>query len=370
MNNESYKETQIVPNDNIQFCRHCGKKIEADSTFCKYCGKKIKTSDVENDNHSLTVFSIFWGKMKFFLEKIKIPKNKFKVNKRKLKRIGIISLIVVGSLILLGGISGLIYYYFDKVKPQNEGKKIYAAEMQEMNSLQEEELLKKCKDIIHYHNVPETGKDWIDGENLRNLSNEAWKRIEKLAEDGNDKAQFFLATKYAGYDYLTYQDWYLGTDYNGYYYNHDIDFEKAAYWYEQAASQGNSSAQNNLGNLYEEGSGVPRNIEKAIYWYECAAKNGNDYGQLNLGDCYRDGIKVKSGSHKETIKTTDYGWHDGEKIREYYDYATMEFVKVYRIDVEDYRTVIPRDIEQAKYWWNKAAAQGNMQAKERLQKIY
>lgn len=26
----------------MMYCKHCGKRIEADSTFCKYCGKKVK----------------------------------------------------------------------------------------------------------------------------------------------------------------------------------------------------------------------------------------------------------------------------------------------------------------------------------------
>ena len=31
-------------NDNIEmmYCKHCGKRIEADSTFCKYCGKRVR----------------------------------------------------------------------------------------------------------------------------------------------------------------------------------------------------------------------------------------------------------------------------------------------------------------------------------------
>ena len=32
--------------------------------------------------------------------------------------------------------------------------------------------------------------------------------------------------------------------------------------------------------------------------------------------------------------------------------------------------LLPKDIEQALFWWKKSAAQGNTYAKERLQKIY
>lgn len=29
-------------NIEMMYCKHCGKRIEADSTFCKYCGKRVK----------------------------------------------------------------------------------------------------------------------------------------------------------------------------------------------------------------------------------------------------------------------------------------------------------------------------------------
>ena len=48
----------------------------------------------------------------------------------------------------------------------------------------------------------------------------------------------------------------------------------------------------------------------------------------------------------------------------------MEFITVYKEDVDDYETLIPQDIETAKYWWQKAAEQGNEYAKELLQKVY
>lgn len=34
----------VIGNENIEmmYCKHCGKRIEADSTFCKYCSKRVK----------------------------------------------------------------------------------------------------------------------------------------------------------------------------------------------------------------------------------------------------------------------------------------------------------------------------------------
>ncbi len=38
INNVQEKE---ISNDNLIFCKYCGKRIEADSLFCKYCGRKL-----------------------------------------------------------------------------------------------------------------------------------------------------------------------------------------------------------------------------------------------------------------------------------------------------------------------------------------
>lgn len=33
--------TNNIDNIEMMYCRHCGKRIEADSAFCKYCGKRL-----------------------------------------------------------------------------------------------------------------------------------------------------------------------------------------------------------------------------------------------------------------------------------------------------------------------------------------
>ena len=46
------------------------------------------------------------------------------------------------------------------------------------------------------------------------------------------------------------------------------DYAKAKMWYEKSAVQGNSSAQNALGNMYLDGKGVKQDYAKAAEWYE------------------------------------------------------------------------------------------------------
>ncbi|MBQ7242789.1 MAG: SEL1-like repeat protein [Bacilli bacterium] len=45
-----------------------------------------------------------------------------------------------------------------------------------------------------------------------------------------------------------------------------------AYWFEQAAMQGDREAQSRLAKCYEQGIGVPRSIETASYWKKKSKK--------------------------------------------------------------------------------------------------
>jgi len=44
---------------------------------------------------------------------------------------------------------------------------------------------------------------------------------------------------------------------------------------QNAAENGNIKAQFNLALLYENGEGIEQNLEKALYWYQKAAENGD-----------------------------------------------------------------------------------------------
>jgi TPR repeat protein len=61
------------------------------------------------------------------------------------------------------------------------------------------------------------------------------------------------------------------------------DSAVAARWLENAALQGNADAENELGDLYERGEGVPKNLRLANDWWEKAALRGSLRAQCNLG---------------------------------------------------------------------------------------
>ena len=53
------------------------------------------------------------------------------------------------------------------------------------------------------------------------------------------------------------------------------DYAKAVEWYRKAADQNEPAAQYSLGLMYDQGTGVQRNLSEATRWYRLAAKNGD-----------------------------------------------------------------------------------------------
>jgi len=96
------------------------------------------------------------------------------------------------------------------------------------------------------------------------------------------------------------------------------DFRGAYEQWLPLAQQGDATAQNALGALYDHGLGVGEDHVKAAYWYEKAAKQGFPMAMRNLGTLYANGNGV------------------------------------------------PRDLDQAKTWLQKAADAGDTEAGKRL----
>jgi uncharacterized protein len=71
------------------------------------------------------------------------------------------------------------------------------------------------------------------------------------------------------------------------------DYVKAIKWYRLSAEQGYEFAEFNVGVFYDRGrGGLPQNPAEAAKWYECAAKKGNVRAQNNLGQLYVHGRGV------------------------------------------------------------------------------
>lgn len=76
------------------------------------------------------------------------------------------------------------------------------------------------------------------------------------------------------------------------------DATPAALWFRCAARQGNSSAQNNLGAMYEHGEGVGIDLAQAAEWYRLGAEQGNAEAQCNLAAMYFEGRGVEQDHAK------------------------------------------------------------------------
>ncbi|HEV8328574.1 MAG TPA: tetratricopeptide repeat protein [Nitrospiraceae bacterium] len=70
------------------------------------------------------------------------------------------------------------------------------------------------------------------------------------------------------------------------------DDAQARQWYEKAAVQGHVEAQVNLGILFDYGRGGPQDFKMAVRWYLRAANQGNELAQRKLGLLYERGDGV------------------------------------------------------------------------------
>jgi TPR repeat protein len=113
------------------------------------------------------------------------------------------------------------------------------------------------------------------------MTSEETVMLSNAAERGNDGAQLLLAFEYLHGDIARPKD-----------------EKQAAYWFERAAVQGNVAAQKMLGDLYEQGRGVPENLKVSADWRTKAALRGNTDAQVSLGKMYLAGGGVEKSPEK------------------------------------------------------------------------
>ena len=70
------------------------------------------------------------------------------------------------------------------------------------------------------------------------------------------------------------------------------DYRTAFAGFKKLAEQGNAGAQFNLGLMYANGQGVPKDDQQAVVWYLKAAEQGVAVAQFNLGLRYANGQGV------------------------------------------------------------------------------
>src|SRR5437016_3996299 len=128
---------------------------------------------------------------------------------------------------------------------------------------------------------------------------------------------------------------------------------------EMLAAQGNASAQNQLGQLYDSGRrGVPQDYATARGWYEKAAAQGNAWAQNQLGQLHADGRDVPQ---------------DYTRARQWWEQAAAQGVAQAQYNLGQLYANgrgVPKDYATARGWYEKAAAQGNAWAQAQLGQLY
>lgn len=323
----------------MKYCRHCGKSINIDSSFCTHCGKNQNIRGERTDIGSIrkafakckeiiiSFIQSFFIKLK--TSNINYNSMTWKNIKNWGKRISILILIlsVIGAIVLLGfWLNG--FYVTSKWEKEDERRVTIAMkDISKADSIARK-LFEEHANDIHQYDFDHSGCGFKHIERGIEV-------IRNAAEQGDAKAQFTLGCIYAGARYDIGGIWSSYTMMK----EEEVDYERAAYWYSKAAIQENASAMLNLANCYREGKGVKKDRLKATELMKSAAEKGNAKAQLCYGDMFRDGEVMT-----KIVTDSDKG-----------DYI---------IFLEN------PNITKAQEWWQKALENGEMRAKERLERIY
>lgn len=361
------------------YCRYCGRLIDEDAPFCTYCGKpqgdvrqglsSIKRKTKQYMDFLASIILSTLGLLCLPFKKIvnirfsNAQKDKFRRVKRVVLRYSVIIIII--GIVVGGGIAGYSYYY-DEYLPQKYEEEAYYEIINKFNASNDATKLDLAMKICQpyypwekeYPKIEEGRMpvllQYEDKTTKDGYCGKACDFIIAKAKGGNAKAQFLYGVILLGGKHSCWLS----------------DTTRAVYWFNESAKNGFPQAYGEIGTAYEQGIGVSCNPIKAVELFKKGAKLNDPKSQYKLGCMYRDGISVESGWHWETKSTTEYMSDKDNVIREYWDSQRCTSVYIYREKVTDYETLVPKDINKAKYWWTKASAQGYTDASYSLQQVY
>jgi TPR repeat protein len=170
---------------------------------------------------------------------------------------------------------------------------------------------------------------------------------------------------------------------------------EAVGWYRKAVDQGNALGQANLGYMYEQGRGVAQSYTEAVKWYRLAADQGNAPAQANLGVMYEHGQGGLAPSDTEAVKwyrlAAEKGYAGGQSnLGVMYQHgrgglaqSDAEAVKWLRLAADqgfahgqfnlgtmyENGSGVPKDRAEAVKWYRLSAKQGDKEAQKRLQEL-
>lgn len=166
------------------------------------------------------------------------------------------------------------------------------------------------------------------------------KEIEAKAFEGIPEAQHDLAAIYtAGHGGV------------------QTDFTRASKWFEEAAVHGIANARYNLGVLYHQGLGVSQDTKKAINWYKAAAAQNHPEAQYNLGIAYIEGVGTEYSPQRAALN-----FESAARA------GILEAAYNLGLIYENGLLGTPQ-VEDAVYWYKRAADQGSPEAKTALTQL-
>ena len=167
---------------------------------------------------------------------------------------------------------------------------------------------------------------------------EAVEDLERLAENGDVHAQYFLG--------LLYRDGGLLLP----------DAEQAVHWLELAAKRDLPAAQYALGKLYLSDDPEVRDVDDSLQWLERAARNGNTDAAYRLGKEYLTGKSVQ----KDAVKAAEYLRHAADRNHPWASYLLGKLYLTGR--------GVPKDEEAAWNCFRMADAYGHPNAQYILER--
>ncbi|MCL1887159.1 MAG: sel1 repeat family protein [Betaproteobacteria bacterium] len=241
-------------------------------------------------------------------------------------------------------------------------------------------LMKKAAETGDAESQEILGGMYLEGLGTKKDLIEASKWFKKAAEQGQPESQYNTGT--------FYEDG-IGVK---------KDFKEAFKWYQLAAKQGNPNAEFKMGWCYLKGIGVEKNMDESFKWYLKSAKQGTKEAFFNVGYMYDYGLGTRKNEaeaekwYKKTISSGSnhpqynealyelgykyiYSSHIEKQpkkgislIRKAADagYANAQGALGFEYERGLY---LDKDIAKAREWYQKSAAQGNEEAKQRLQNL-
>jgi len=136
------------------------------------------------------------------------------------------------------------------------------------------------------------------------------------------------------------------------------DFQSAERTLSELSNQGDRTAQRQLGLMYDEGQGIPKQHHQAVRWYSVAASQGDPEAPYYLGRIYQDG----RGCPKNYARARQW-YHVGATRGNHK--AAVNLGTMHALGLGG-----PKNYQAAGQWFLLAANSGDIKAQDNLGVLY